>query len=200
MRPKRAFFLTLLAGSRGGIRPAGRRRQTLRADSAARRATDQSLGHALRHPVPCDFISKEKIKAVPQQAHQRRRQARGPTRRRTHAQEIRPRAAGFRPRQEHRRTAYRAGRRLLRLRPEETVHHRHHVLGDTGARALARDRPRHRRPELQPRQVHQGGPQKRRWRHRAPRRHGRPGHLADVRTAGAQDGAIAQGLAGAVWP
>ncbi len=84
----------------------------------------QISGMKLKHPVPCDFISKEKVNEFLKKRVKEESQPGGDSGRRVDAQEIWLRPAGFRPGGEYRGPAHRTGRRLLRLQQEEAVHHR----------------------------------------------------------------------------
>ena len=90
-------------------------------------------------PVPCDFITKEKINEF---LNKRVKEVAKPEEIR--AEELTLKkfglvAAGFRPGEEHRGPADGAGGRLLRLRQEEAVHHRDRRPSDTQEPVLAHE-------------------------------------------------------------
>ena len=195
--PRYACLLALISLDGRLLRPArSPRRPRRKLRSAARcRASRAQLteisGMKLRHPVPCDFHHQGKDQRVSEEA---REGSRHPEEIR--AEELTLKKFGLVPQDfdlakntvdlltEQAAAFYDYDRKKLFITdstPRETqepvlAHELSHALADQNFNLA---------------QLHQAGPQERRRLHGAPGGDGRPGHLADVRIPGAQDGPLA---------
>ena len=196
MRLKPVLFLILVGAAPAPAWPDDSAKLCAQIPPLAEQLTKIS-GMPLRHPVPCDFISKEKINEF---LNKRVKEVAKPEDLR--AEELTLKKFGLVPPDfdlakntidlltEQAAAFYDYDRKKLFITDTTSSETQEPVLAHEIAHAIA-DQNYNLAKFIKAGRKSDDGV------HRPPRRHGRPGHLADVRTAGAQDGAIAQGFAGA---
>ena len=104
-------------------------------------------------PIPHEVIGRAQVKRVPRGPDQGGDQAGRTARRGTDAQEVRLRPAGLRSEEDHRRSADRAGRGVLRLPQEAALRPGLELQRHAGDRAGPRTGARAGRSALQPDEV-----------------------------------------------